>query len=180
MPTLVLENKSLFDCLFQRYLDYHFLRTFRCLCFLFLRPYYTYKLEFCSSLYVFPGIAHLTLVTVVLTLHPNIFISLIMSVFMNMCFFWQVWTYCTFLISNLKPTCYYPTTKFVIFLNVSHHYWLHKQPMCVCLSSPTFCSPQQPYTLLSHHHMHVYLTILLQVHIEVWLPLVCSMIFCYY
>jgi len=53
MPTLVLENKSLFDCLFQWYLDYHFLRTFRCLCFMFLHPYYTYKLEFCSSLYVF-------------------------------------------------------------------------------------------------------------------------------
>jgi hypothetical protein len=31
-----------------------------------------------------------------------------------------------------------------------------------------------PTHYLSHHHMHVYLTILLQVHIEVQLPLVCN------
>jgi hypothetical protein len=40
MPTLVLANRSPFDCLFQRSPDYHFLRTFGCLCFPFLRPYY--------------------------------------------------------------------------------------------------------------------------------------------
>jgi histone deacetylase 1/2 len=39
MPTLVLQNKSLFECLFRRTLDFNFLRTFGCLCFSFLHPY---------------------------------------------------------------------------------------------------------------------------------------------
>jgi len=56
MPTLVLQNKSLFECLFRRSTpDYNFLRTFGCLCFPFLHPYHTHKLDFCSSLYVFLG-----------------------------------------------------------------------------------------------------------------------------
>jgi histone deacetylase 1/2 len=53
MPTLVLANRSPFDCLFQRSLDYHFLRTFGCLCFPFLHPYNNHKLDFRSSLCVF-------------------------------------------------------------------------------------------------------------------------------
>jgi len=51
MPTLVLANRSSFDCLFQRSPDYHFLCTFGCLCFSFL----PYKLDFCSSPCVFFG-----------------------------------------------------------------------------------------------------------------------------
>jgi len=49
MPTLVLQNKSLFECLFRRTPDYNFLRTFRCLCFPFLRTYHAHKLDFFSS-----------------------------------------------------------------------------------------------------------------------------------
>jgi len=38
IPTLVLDNRSPFDCLFQRSPDYHFLHTFGSLCFPFLHP----------------------------------------------------------------------------------------------------------------------------------------------
>jgi len=55
MPTLVLDNRSPFDCLFQQSPDYHFLRTFGCLCFPFLRPYNNNKLDFRSSPCVFFG-----------------------------------------------------------------------------------------------------------------------------
>jgi len=55
MPTLVLQNTSPFECLFRRTPDYNFLRTFRCLCFLFSRPYHAHKLDFWSSPYVFLG-----------------------------------------------------------------------------------------------------------------------------
>ena len=55
MPTPILAHRSPFDCLFQRSLDYHFLRTFRCLCFPFLRLYNNHKLDFRSSPYVFFG-----------------------------------------------------------------------------------------------------------------------------
>jgi len=54
MPTLVLANRSSFDCLFQRSPDYHFLCTFGCLCFSFL-PYNNHKLDFYSSPCVFFG-----------------------------------------------------------------------------------------------------------------------------
>jgi len=53
MPTLILDNRSPFDCFFQRSSDYHFLRTFGCLCFPFLRPYNNHKLDFRSSPCVF-------------------------------------------------------------------------------------------------------------------------------
>jgi histone deacetylase 1/2 len=55
MPTLVLVNQSPFDCLFQRPPAYHFLRTFGCLCFPFLRPYNNHKLNFRSSPCVYFG-----------------------------------------------------------------------------------------------------------------------------
>ena len=55
MSTLVLGNRSPFDCLFQRSPDYHFLRTFGCLCFPFLCPYNNHKLDFRSSSCVFFG-----------------------------------------------------------------------------------------------------------------------------
>jgi histone deacetylase 1/2 len=53
MPTLVLQNKSPFECLFHRTSDYDFLRTFRCLCFPFFRPFHAHKLDFYSSPYMF-------------------------------------------------------------------------------------------------------------------------------
>ena len=53
MPTLVLNNRSPFDCLFQRSHNYHFLHTFWVS--LFLRPYHNHKLKFHSSSYVFLG-----------------------------------------------------------------------------------------------------------------------------
>jgi len=49
MPTLVLQNQSLFECLFNRTLDYDFIYTFECLCFSFLHPYHAHKLDFHSS-----------------------------------------------------------------------------------------------------------------------------------
>jgi len=55
MPTPGLAHRSPFDCLFQRSPDYHFLRTFECLCFPFLRPYNNHKLDFHSSPCVFFG-----------------------------------------------------------------------------------------------------------------------------
>jgi len=55
MPTLVLQNKSSFECLFRRPPDYNFLRTFGCLCFSFLRLYHAHKLDFQSSPCVFLG-----------------------------------------------------------------------------------------------------------------------------
>ena len=55
MPTLVVQNQSPFECLFNRIRDYDFLCTFRCLCFPFLRSYHAYKLVFHSSPFVFLG-----------------------------------------------------------------------------------------------------------------------------
>jgi histone deacetylase 1/2 len=55
MPTPVLAHCSPFDCLFHRSPDYHFLRTFGCLCFPFLRPYNNHKLDFRCSPCVFFG-----------------------------------------------------------------------------------------------------------------------------
>jgi len=55
MPTLILQNTSPFECLFHCTPDYNFLRTFGCLCFLFLRPYHAHKLDFWSSPCVFLG-----------------------------------------------------------------------------------------------------------------------------
>jgi len=55
MPTLVLQNKSSFECLFRRTLDFNFLHTFGCLCFPLLHPYHAHKLDFRSSPCVFLG-----------------------------------------------------------------------------------------------------------------------------
>ena len=54
-PTLIFQNHSPFECLFNRTPDYDFLRTSGCLCFPFLGPYHAHKLDFCSSPYVFLG-----------------------------------------------------------------------------------------------------------------------------
>jgi len=55
MPTPVLNYKSPFECLLKSSPDYAFLRTFGCLCFPFLRPCNTHKLDFRSSACVFLG-----------------------------------------------------------------------------------------------------------------------------
>jgi len=55
MPTLVLQNKSLFECMFRHIPGYNFLHTFGCLCFPFLRPYHAHKLDFRSFPCVFLG-----------------------------------------------------------------------------------------------------------------------------
>ena len=55
MPTLVINYKSPFECLFRSTIDYSFLRTFRCLYIPFLHPYNAHKLDFCSSPCVFLG-----------------------------------------------------------------------------------------------------------------------------
>lgn len=55
MPTPVLNYKSPFECLLKSSSDYAFLRMFGCLCFPFLRPYNTHKLDFRSSACVFLG-----------------------------------------------------------------------------------------------------------------------------
>jgi len=55
MLTLVLQNQSPFECLFNHTLDYDFLRTFRCFDFSFLHPFHAHKLDLCSSPYVFLG-----------------------------------------------------------------------------------------------------------------------------
>jgi histone deacetylase 1/2 len=61
MPTLVLANRSSFDCLFLRSSDYRFLCTFGCLYFPFLLPYNNHKLDFRSSTCVFLGYSSLHL-----------------------------------------------------------------------------------------------------------------------
>jgi len=61
MSTLVLQNKSPFECLFRRTSDYNFLHTFGCLCFLFLHPYHAHKLDFRSSPCVLLGYSTLVL-----------------------------------------------------------------------------------------------------------------------
>jgi hypothetical protein len=55
MHTLVLKNKSLFECLFHRTPTYDFLYLFECFLFSYLLPYYAYKLDFYSPSYVFLG-----------------------------------------------------------------------------------------------------------------------------
>jgi len=55
MPTPVLNHKTSFECLLKSTPDYAFLRTFRCLCFPFLRPYNAHKLDFHSPPCVFLG-----------------------------------------------------------------------------------------------------------------------------
>ena len=55
MPTLVLANRSSFDCLFQQSPNYHILCTFGCLYFPFLHLCNNHKLDFCSSPCVFFG-----------------------------------------------------------------------------------------------------------------------------
>jgi len=141
----------------------------------FLRPYNNHKLDFIPLHVCILVTAPLTLVIDVLTLHLNAFISIIMSVFMNMCFhliilnrlqrFWlqpppnillpssQIWS-----IPHCSPPILHLTIPPLLFLYrhpLPKHYSLHPS--------------------LAHHHMHVYLTILLQVQVANQSPLPFSM-----
>ena len=53
MPTIILQNQSMFKCLFHRTPYHDFLRTFGCIFFLFLCIYHAHKLDFRSYLCVF-------------------------------------------------------------------------------------------------------------------------------
>jgi histone deacetylase 1/2 len=90
MPTLVLQNQSPFECLFNRTPNYDFLCTFGCLCFPVLRPYHAHKLDFRSSPCVFLGYSSFYLGYHCLDLaSQRIYISPVMFVFMKMCFHLQ-------------------------------------------------------------------------------------------
>jgi hypothetical protein len=130
------------------------LRTFRCFCFYFLVHiiiinWIFVPLHVCCLVTTPP-----TLVINVLTLHLNAFIYLVMSASMNICFH-------------------------VIILNRLQRSWTHPLPNSP-LSSSRICSPPHYYPPIqlyhpkqppchslqpssTHHHMHVYLTIMMQV-----------------
>ena len=55
MPTSVLSNKFPFDCLFMQTPNYSKLRIFCCLCFPWLKPYTSHKLDFRSTPCTFLG-----------------------------------------------------------------------------------------------------------------------------
>nr|GEX78944.1 retrotransposon protein, putative, Ty1-copia subclass [Tanacetum cinerariifolium] len=55
MPSRTSTNKSPFEHIFKRSLDYSFLRVFGCLCFPHLRPYNRHKMDFRSTPCVFLG-----------------------------------------------------------------------------------------------------------------------------
>ena len=55
LPTSTLHNKSLFECLFHKALDYTSLKMFGCTYYPFLRPYNNYKLQFRTSKCLFLG-----------------------------------------------------------------------------------------------------------------------------
>jgi len=83
MPTPILRNKSLFECLFHQPPDYIFLLTFRYLYFPSLRPYNAHNLEYRSTSYVFLGYSSSHLDYHCMTCPLIIFTSLVMSVFIN-------------------------------------------------------------------------------------------------
>ena len=86
MLTLVLQNQSPFECLFNGTPDYDFVHTFRCLYFLFLRPYHAHKLDFHSSPCVFLGYSSSHLGYHCLDLASHVYMSTVMFVFMKICF----------------------------------------------------------------------------------------------
>ena len=55
VPTLVLQNLSLFEKLFGKTLDYSILKPFGCACFVLLQPHQRMKLEPCAHLCCFLG-----------------------------------------------------------------------------------------------------------------------------
>lgn len=55
LPTKVLKYQSPFQTLFGKTLDYHFLKTFSCLCYPYIRPYNKHKLQYRSTQCIFLG-----------------------------------------------------------------------------------------------------------------------------
>lgn len=55
LPTRVLGNVSPYEKLFRSVLDYNLLRCFGCMCYPYLRPYDSNKLDFCTTKCVFLG-----------------------------------------------------------------------------------------------------------------------------
>ena len=49
LPTKVLKYQSFFQTLFGKTPDYHFLKTFGCLCYPYIRPYNKHKLQYPST-----------------------------------------------------------------------------------------------------------------------------------
>ena len=58
MPSKVLNNASPYLILFQNLPDYKSLRVFGCLCYPFIRPYNTHKLQYRSVQCIFIGYTH--------------------------------------------------------------------------------------------------------------------------
>ena len=153
MPTLVLADRSPFDCLFQLSYDYHFLHTFRCLCVSFLRSY-NYKLDFRSSPCVFFGYSssHLGYQCFDIA-SQHIYIS------RHVHFHEDVFPFdnSEHIAKVSAPPPTQPTTAF--FPNQLHSSLF---PNHTALP-PQSSHPPQPSPTLAHHHMHVYLIILLHV-----------------
>ena len=126
----------------------------------------------------FQAIAFLILVIVLLTSYFNAFISLVMSVLMNM----------FFLLTDLNrlhnpPLTLHPTLLFYLISSSPRCFTLiYLPPLSLSTSMPLplihlfLLTRNNPTIPLIHHHMHVYLTIILQVQIQVWPPLLYSVL----
>jgi len=155
MPTLILTNKSPFDCLFQRSLDYYFLRTFGCLYFSFMRPYHNHKLDFHSS--------------------PCVFFSYSLSHLSYRCF--DIASQCIYISRHVRfheHVFPFDRSKHIAQSSSPTSYQICYIPHCFTplLIPSTTHVPLPPIAqlllirniltyYLSHHHMHVYLTIML-------------------
>ena len=175
MPTLVLDNRSYFDCLFQWSLDYHLLCTFGCLCYLFMHPYHNHKLEFCSSLYMFFGYSSSHLGYRCLAIASQcIYISC------HVCFHEHVFSFDKSIEIAQSTSHSFNHSNLVFLPNLLisllfHSYGLHSPFMCSSFSYTYFCSLAiAQHFHLVHNHMYVYLTIMLQVQVQVRPPLLCN------
>jgi hypothetical protein len=177
MHTLVLANRSPFDFLFQYSPNYHFLHTFGCLCFPFLRPYNNHKLDFCSSSYVFFGYSSSNLGYRCLGITSQcIYIS------RHVRFHEHVFPFDNFeQIAKVSATLsIQPSTTLLpnlLYSPLSHTPTAPHHPSSTSALPPLSAHPLQPlpFPSLPHHHMHVYLTILIQVQLVDQSPLVYSM-----
>jgi len=171
MLTPVLAHRSPFDYLFHRSPDYHFLRTFGCLCFPFLHPYNNYKLDFCSSPCVFFGYSssHLGYQCFDIASH-RIYISCHVRYYEHV-----------FSFDNSEQIAKVSTTTPIPPVTVTLPNLLNHPPPPTSTSHPNshslqLCHSKQPpdhspQPSLSHHHMLVYLTLMMQIQFVNWYPL---------
>jgi len=164
MPTLVLDNRSPFDCLFQRSPNYHFLHTFGCLCFPFLRPYNNHKLDFRSSPCVFFGYSpsHLCYRCFDIESHR-------MYISRHVRFHEHVFAFDKFEQIVQVSTQTNTPSPITILPNLTHSpcspFKTHPIPPLL-LPCPHCRSKHHSFHIsLAAHHMHLYLTILLQVQV---------------